>query len=237
MQPRTPGTDLRPRWCFVLGRDALAIAALIGSIAALTGCEGEARSSETYPVRIAVQSDPGKVVAGAVLKLNTRELATSDATGIATLNLTGREGDSVDVTVACPEGYESPSKPISIRLTQRGGSSKAPEYPAVCAPGFRNVVVAVRADNGARIPVTYLGKPIARTDEAGAAHVLLRMRPGDQFELGLDTTGFPKHHPQQPKASFAVGSAADELQHFDVRFEVDKPKAIVRRAPQGPKRL
>jgi len=203
----------------------------------LSGCEGEAQSSQAYPVRVVVQSDPGKAVAGAVVQKNGRDVGTSDVGGSATVNLAGREGDTVDLMVKCPQGYESPQKPLSVRLTRRGDANKIPEYAAACAPTFRNVVVAVRAESGPLLPVTYLGKPIARTDESGAAHVLLRMRPGDQFELGLDTSSVPKHHPQNPKASFLVPAGSDDIQRFDVRFEVEKPKVVVRRAPTGPRRI
>ncbi len=184
-----------------------------------------------------MQSDPGKAVAGAALQRNARDLMVTDVSGVALLKLGGHEGDTVDLTVKCPPGFESPAKAFSVRLTRPGDSNKVPEYSASCTPAFRNVVVAVRADGASQMPITYLGKPIARTDEAGAAHVLLRMRPGDQFELGLDTTAFPKHHPQNPKHSFQVSATADELQTFDVRFEVERPKLVVRRAPQGPRRL
>lgn len=209
----------------------------VAMVASLSGCEGEAQSSQAYPVRVLVQSDPGKAVAGATVQKNGRDVGTADVAGAATVNLAGREGDTVDLTVKCPEGYQSPTKPIAVRLTRRGDTSKIPEYSATCAPTFRNVVVAVRAESGPLLPVTYLGKPIARTDESGAAHVLLRMRPGDQFELGLDTTSVPKHHPQNPKASFLVPAGSDDIQRFDVRFEVEKPKVFVRRAPTGPRRI
>lgn len=213
---------------------AVATTALTGA----TGCEGEAHSAQPYPVRVVVQSDPGKAVAGATLLRNGRDLMTTDVSGAALLKLTGQEGDTVDLAVRCPTGFESPAKAFSVRLTRPGDSNKVPEYSAACAPAFRDVVVAVRADGASQMPITYLGKPIARTDQAGAAHILLRMRPGDQFELGLDTTGFPKHHPQNPKASFLVSPHADELQRFDVRFEVERPKLVFRRAaPRGPRRL
>lgn len=202
-----------------------------------SGCEGEARSSEAYPARIVVESDPGKSVAGATVQRNGHDVATTDPNGAAVVKLAGREGDTIDLNVRCPQGYESPAKPVSVRLTRRGDSKKMPEYTAQCAPTYRNVVVAVRADGGPLMPITYLGRTIARTDEAGAAHILLRMRPGDQFELGLDTSAFPKHHPQSPKQSFLVPSTSDDVQRFDVRFEVEKPRPIVRRAPQGPKRI
>lgn len=220
-----------------IARQASALALLASCLFGASGCEGEARSSEAYPARIVVESDPGKAVAGASVQRNGHDVAMSDPSGAAVVKLAGREGDTVDLTVRCPQGYESPAKAVSVRLTRRGDSKKMPEYTVQCSPTYRNVVVAVRAEGGALMPITYLGKPIARTDEAGAAHILLRMRPGDQFELGLDTSAFPKHHPQSPKASFLVPSGSDEVQRFDVRFEVDKPKAIVRRAPTGPKRI
>jgi hypothetical protein len=216
-------------------RDIGLIAALLGGAFAL-GCEEEPEAHK-YPVKIAVQSDPGKALAGAVVQRNGKPIETSDVNGVAALELTGREGDSVDLTVVCPPGFEAPKKSVSVRLSRTGDAQKMPEYAVQCPPAIRHIVVAVRADGGGGMPITYLGRPVTRTDASGSAHVLLRMRPGDQFELGLDTSSFPKHHPQNPKASFLVSTTGDEIQRFDLKFDVERPRPVARAAPPRPVRL
>jgi hypothetical protein len=63
----------------------------------------------------------------------------------------------------------------------------------------------------------YLGREVARTDSSGVAHLALALRPGERFELGLDTTGKPLL-PKSPRAVF-VASNDDELVFFDQRFQ------------------
>jgi hypothetical protein len=212
-----------------------AIFALVGALG-LLGCE-EQSEARAYPVSIVIQSDPGKAVAGAAILQANKTLGTSDVGGVVRLDLKGQDGDSVDLILRCPNGYESPKKAITVRLGRLGDAQRLPEYSATCAPAIRHVVVSIRADSGPNLPITYLGREVSRTDASGAGHILMRMRPGDQFELGLDTTGYPKHRPQNPKASFLVPSTGDEVMRFDVRFDVERPKPIARAAPQRPKRL
>ena len=57
--------------------------------------------------------------------------------------------------------------------------SKVPAYQATCPPTTRAIVVAVAAENGAGLPVLYLGREVARTDASGAASVLLHAVPGE----------------------------------------------------------
>lgn len=227
-------TRHRP-WLHAAATTLRGAALVLGGLAAV-GCDDGPRVGE-YPIRVVVHGDPGKVVSGAAVLRNQKELGASDLAGIANVTLRGNEGDSVDVTVRCPAGYESPRKALSVRLKKGSESQRLPEYAASCTPAIRQVVVAIRAESGGGMPVTYLGRPVGRTDASGVAHVLLRMHPGDQFELGLDTSQFPKHRPQNPKASFLVSSVADEVQRFDVRFDVERPKPVARFVAARPTRL
>src|SRR5262249_3991551 len=112
---------------------------------------------------VKVESDPGRPVAGAMVMRGQKQIGTTGADGRAILTVAGLEGDVTDVTIKCPPELQSPAKPLAVRLT-RIAESKAPEYGVPCPPMLRHVVVAVKAENGANLPVVYLNKPVTRTD-------------------------------------------------------------------------
>jgi hypothetical protein len=186
-----------------------------------------------FDLIVRVESDPGHAVPGANIVRNGKTLASTAPDGRAQVRLTGNEGDSVEVFVKCSDDFQSPAKPVLLALHRMTDKTKLPEYTAACPPSVRRVVVAVRAENGANLPVTYLGKAVGRTDASGAAHVLLAMRPGDQFELALDTTNDPRLSPKSPNALFVV-KPKDDIQAFDVKFTVAKPKVVYKAPPPRP---
>jgi hypothetical protein len=155
-----------------------------------------------------------------------KQIGTTGADGRAILTVTGQEGDVTDVAIKCPADLQSPSKPLSVRLTRIADSNKAPEYGVPCPPMLRRVVVAVKADNGANLPVVYLNKPITRTDASGAAHFALEVAPGAQFTVALDTSDSPRLKPQNPSKPFTVGQS-DEILVFEQRFDMEKVKVFI----------
>ena len=173
------------------------------------GCETQGITSRNYPFLVRVSGDPGRPVSGAGLTFKGKQVAASDSTGVAKLLARGQEGETVDFGVVCPEGYRSPTSPLSLRLTRLRADSAIPEYQVTCAPALRDVVVAVRAQNGANLPVLYLGREVARTDAAGAAHFLVRVEPGAQLEVALDTRDKRWLRPQDPVAHFLTRSEDD----------------------------
>jgi len=199
---------------------------VLSSLAGLTqlGCTEKPLPPDPFEVSVVIESDPGSPLAQAAILRNGKALTMTGADGRAHLTLIGKDGESVDLNVKCPAEYDSPPKPVNV-LLRRTSDKKIPEYTASCPPSIRKVVVAVRAENGPFLPVTYLGKPVARTDAAGAAHILLAMKPGDQFELGLDTTAAERLRPQNPRGTFVV-KPRDEIQGFDVKFTMEKPKPV-----------
>ena len=192
-----------------------------------------------FDVVIRVDSDPGIPLAGAVVVRNQKDVAPTDADGRAKLTITGSEGDTLDYFVRCPADYQSPTKPISVVLRRLTDKSRPPEYTTACPPNVRRVVVVVRADGGPHLPVTYLGQRVAMTDASGAAHVLLNMHPGDQFELGLDTSekGYERLRPQNPTSPLFQVKPRDDIQLFEVKFTLEKGKIIYKARPRGPTRL
>ncbi|MEQ9320138.1 MAG: hypothetical protein RIF41_13320 [Polyangiaceae bacterium] len=191
-------------------------------------------------VVIRVNSDPGKPLKGADVLFGGSKVGVTGADGAAEIKLAGRDGEVFDVSVACPKGFESPKTPVRVTLHRLAEEGKRPEYTVQCPPKTRTIVIAVRADGVEDLPVTLLDREIARTDSSGAAHVVLTLEPGEQFELVLDTSDekFENLKPQNPFMSFSV-SQSDDIFAFDPKFEREKPKKVYYHRPTavGPKRI
>jgi len=187
---------------------------------------------------IRISGDPGQPIKDAELFYNGQKVATSDDTGAGKLKLTGKDGETFNITVTCPEGFQSPTKPVLVTLKRLADPTKTPEYEVSCPPTTRTVVVAVRADGGPNLPVKYLGREVARTDASGAAHVLLKLKPDETFDLvlGTDDKGSERLRPQNPYASFIV-KERDEVFTFDQKFELEKRVYSGRPKKHGPVRI
>lgn len=210
-------------------------ALLAAWLLALPTCS--AQPAPPFEIVVRVESDSDKPIKGAAITHDGKKVGVSGVDGVAVLRLRGEEGESFHFMVQCPQDFDSPTKPIQVVLRKVVESSKKPEYEAVCTPSTRNVVVAVRAENGADVPVMHLGKEVGRTDESGAAHILLRLKPNETFELQLETSdkAFDRLRPQNPSATFIV-KQQDEVFAFDQKFTIEKKK-VVRGGPIGPTKL
>lgn len=189
-----------------------------------------------FQIYIKVESDPGKAVQGAIIARSNKTLATTGEDGRGMLTLIGAEGETTDVNVRCPDFYTSPTKPTTLRLTRFAERSKIPEYAVSCPPMRRRVVVAVKADNGANLPVIYLNRIITRTDVSGAAHFALEVAPGAQFQVALDTAEQPRLKPTSPSKPFTVGQN-DDILVWEQKFDVEKTRAAPVWRPTMPRAL
>jgi hypothetical protein len=179
-----------------------------------------------YAVAVRVESDPGQPVDGANVSSAGKALGKTDARGLAVLALTGELGAQVALNVRCPEGFRQPSEGVSVILRPAEPNTPAPEYRVMCPPSLRSLVVSVRAPNAVNVPLRHLGKELARTDAQGAAHALLKLPPGQDLNLVLDTSA-PEHHalrPRSPSFKLTVPDR-DDVVLFDQAFLVDAPPA------------
>ena len=135
----------------------------------------------------------------------------------------GKEGDQVDLTVKCPADYESPSSPVTVSLRRLAVGSRPPLFEARCPPTLRTVVVGIRSDNGVNLPVTVLGRTVARTDASGAAIFMLRVKPSEQVDVGFNTSekGAEQLRPQNPTMTF-VAKDKDDFVVLDQNFTIEK---------------
>jgi hypothetical protein len=210
-------------------RVPLALASL-----AAAGCPAlKEQPPPPFEVAIRVDSDPGHPLPGAIIMKGGKEGPSTGADGRVAVKIPGIEGESVDLTVKCPPDYVSPTKPINVMLRRIAGT-KLVEYDVTCPPMLRRMVVAVRADNGPNLPVMYLGKELIRTDATGAATLLFQLRPGEQFELGFDTSekGNERIRPQNPAQNFVMRSN-DDVVTLDQKFTwLPKPSHYIAPPPK-----
>jgi hypothetical protein len=174
-------------------------------------------------------------VAGAHVVYEGKTVGSTTRDGSTTLSLLGEEGQSFDLRIVCPDGYRSPAAPVTVVLRRLDDPGKVARYRTSCPPTTRSVVVAIAADEGANLPVIYLGSEVGRTDAAGAANVLLHVAPGEPFALSLATTGKGAEalRPRNPVAIFTA-KEQDDVFVFNPHFSVErKPKlgAPQRRGP------
>ena len=190
---------------------------------------------EPYPVVIQVESDPGKAVEGASILLGANKVASTDAAGKAELKLRGEEGEAIIFSVKCPDGHQNP-KPIAVTLRRIADPTARPEYQLSCPPQTRTIAVAIRADEGPNLPVVYLGREIARTDASGAAHISLKMRPDEAFQIMLKTSATEEGRqlrPQDPVATFRM-KHHDDVVTFNQEFKVERRAVRWVSRPTGP---
>ena len=208
---------------------------LFGALALVSACKQlEEPPPPPFKVAVTVEADKDVPLPGVIIQRNNKEIGKTEGNGKATLTFRGEEGDQIDVWVKCPEGFDSPTKPTTIALRRLGDPNKLAEYPVRCPPAERKVVVALRSDNGANLPVKYLGREIARTDASGAALFMLSGKPGDHMEFTLDTSEKSTENlrPQNPTVAVVVDNK-DNYYPLDQPFQIQRAK-IIYAAPHRP---
>ena len=201
---------------------------------ALAGCAAPEPVFESYELSIRIESDPGRPLPGATVLGPAQFRTVSDAAGLVRLRVSGQQGQRLRFQVRCPDGHRSPEQPLDVLLTRLAADAPPPEYGVRCAPELRSVVIAVRAQHGAGLPVKHLGREVALTDRSGAAHVVMQLAPHEPIELSIDTSSQPRLAPKNPTQRFEAVDT-DAVLLFDVPFVLPKPRPKV--APQGPTRI
>jgi hypothetical protein len=225
-----PPTPLR-QLATTTGLGLLGAAALLANLS--SACAPVVPRIYAQDATIRVESDPGVPLADVPLVYDGKTLAKTAENGRATLRMNGKDGDVFHVGVVCPEGFVAASSVDFDVLVRRGeNDGHVPEFATRCARALRRAVVAVRANNGANLPVLHLGREVARTDASGAATIALDVKPGADVEIVLDTRAAKKFHPQNPVLSFKAQDH-DDIVVLDQTFTVDKP-IVVRRTARGP---
>ncbi len=213
----------------------------------VAACASE-RPPDRYRITFEVYSDL-LPLPGVTLSVRTRQLGATDANGAARLELTGRDGMVVPVTVRCPAGTRGPEAAVDVTLRtmqviDQAAAARGIVQRVNCPPEDRTVAIIVRTNGKAGVPITWQGREISRTDGTGVASMTFRARPQQQIQLAFNTaTDFADLRPQSPTRQFMVPDADDVFvwnQEFDVQAP---PRVIRRRAPShhaptgGPHRI
>lgn len=162
-----------------------------------------------FPCIVRVRVDAYTPIEAAVITMSG-QASTTNESGEATLRPRGHEGERREVTVRCPDGFQSPTAPLVVFLHRMQEAQSRPRYEAKCTPLRRSVVLAVRIGHGPGLPITYLGRTIARTDADGVGHAVLKLSAGEPFQIRVDTSSAPLLIPQNPIMDFP-GGEGDEL--------------------------
>jgi hypothetical protein len=218
---------------------ATRLAAAILAVACLSSCSKAAPQGGSYRLSVQVTSEPGRPLPGVPVSYLGQTVGRTDAQGLAGLSIRGSEGEHVALTVTCPDGFHAPTQTIDVVLHHWSEAGRKPEYEFPCSPLNRTVVVIVRADRGPNLPVLYLGREIARTDESGAAHALVSVPASDDMEITLSTSEPGSEHlrPQNPSIKFSA-TDREPLKLYSVKFslEMEKRRAVAS-GPRMPVRI
>jgi hypothetical protein len=183
---------------------------------ALVACGTGATETKSYPFSLRGESDPGEPLAGVQLRQGGRLVATSDMNGFARFVLRGEEGQHETLGAGCPAGTTVFEKELTTTL-RAYQSGRVPELLARCAPNERELAVVAIFEHGAGLPIQHRLKTLAVTDQDGVAHFALRGKPGETFELSINTDEQPGLRPANPGASLTLGGR-DDAQLLERRF-------------------
>jgi hypothetical protein len=222
-----------PRACGT-GRAALA-ALTLSALVPLGACGGQPPATR-YRVTFEIVSDQ-LPLGGVQLAVRGRTVGQTDASGTARFDIPGRDGLVVPVTVRCPPGTRGPANAIDVTLRtvqvlDRAAAERGIVQRVNCPPEDRTVAVVVRTDGRVGLPITWQGREISRTDQAGVAHMTFRMRPQQQIQLAMLTESVPTLRPQNPTRQFIVPDE-DAIFAFDQEFHEEAPARPPRRRSGG----
>jgi hypothetical protein len=186
---------------------------------------------------------PGVVVTGqAAGQTQPQTFGTTDAAGTLRVSLRAPYGTQIALTATCPPGYRPaqmvPSMSLHpVRSLDPAVVDRGIEHSIQCLPEQRDAVVIVRATGTPQvvgIPILLDGREVARTDEAGVAHIAVSKAPSSSFRLELAAASVsPYLRPQQPAHDFTVPDE-DIFLRFDQTFTFEPPPPPRRRVVRRP---
>jgi len=191
--------------------------------------------ADAFEVELRARNDDGVPLAGAAWAHSGQTLGETGADGALRLTLRGREGQSMQTSIACPRGYAAPDTTPPVRLAHTRRISDKQEQPvtveAVCTRAAREIALVVHTERGPALPVLVDGKPAGSTDADGNAHVLLRVdRSMRKLDVAVDTSARADLTPKSPARSFEL-DGRDGVLVFAENFTQSlaaKPKAQAR---------
>jgi hypothetical protein len=206
----------------------------LAAVAATSCRPADEAPAKPHEVLVRVTGDPDEPLGELAVRAGSAS-ATTNAEGSARLFIPGRDGSKIDLDVLCPPGFAPPPTVPKVTLLR---TDRAPEYEIACRHLDRGIVVAVRTVPLTGVPVLYLEREIARTDDEGFALVRLEPNVGDTVTLTFDTSAerFRRARPENPERSFAVAEN-EGVYTIEQAFTVDRPKPPPAAKPRVAKRI
>lgn len=199
----------------------------------LAGCSEPAVTQLARPFELHALTSRGEPLPRLRAWLDGTLLGETQAEGVLRGTLRGRVHQRVVLSWACPAAYEPPSEQRELSLD----AAQTPlKLEARCAPLDIAAALVVRARGAPPegLPIVVRDEVVARTDESGLAHVVLRARRGSALTVGLDTTAHPGLVPASPLETFQLGRE-DTILLLDRTLALppkSKPARVVK--PKGP---
>ena len=219
---------------------------LVGNITAITtalaiacGSKETASAASRFAIEVQVNNDDGDAQSDATIVIGNRQLGRTGTDGALKSELSGAEGQSMPVTVRCPEGFTGPERPLAIRLTHTRRIDLNGFQPArlevTCARDVHDVIIVVRAQGGAELALNVDGKPAGTTDGDGIAHVLVHAsRDVKALNVSLDTSSRPELKPKNSSRTYEL-AGSDAILLFDQSL-VSTPKPAYRSGQPRPRK-
>ena len=214
--------------------------ALLVSLSAGTGACG--RSDQPVPLSslalvLHATAPDGAVVSGLRAWADGRELGNTRGDGSLDATVSGREGQRVMLSFACPLGHRTLDAQRELWLRRARPIAKRPAAIALsvrCQPIERVAALVVRArgSRSAGLPVLAQGEVIGRTSSDGTAHLLIATRARSALRVTIDTSAVPALRPANPVQTFELLDA-DRLLLFEQRFALEARTPIIRQRLGG----
>ncbi len=202
-------------------------------------------AEHSFKVALRAVTDGEAPLVGVVFETDSIRVGVTDAAGALTTQLRGTAGQTFVLRATCPDGYSSMESLPPLRLAHTRSLGSDGDEPlsvrAVCTKKLGAIAIVVHAPQGAHLPVTIDGSPHGTTDDAGNAHILLKLqRTVPSVRVALDTTSDPLLMPQHPSRTFEL-HGQDAILLFDQTLSVragPKTLPVSRVAPRRiPQRL
>jgi hypothetical protein len=197
------------------------------------GCSSQ-QAPTLFSITLRVMTDQ-RPMPGAQILIRDRPQGTTDAQGSFRMRMAGSEGAVVEVTVRCPEGFQSPAEAVRVPLRSAVAldrNTQGIETTVQCPPDQRIAAVIVRTPNRANLPVMYQGREVTRTDLQGVAHMIFKVRPRDVLAFRIDTSAQPLLRPASPTFTIATRDH-DDVYVSTLNFE-EAPAPRPPRRPSAP---
>jgi len=185
------------------------------------GCSGTTPQPDRsrFAIEFRVTDDDHDALASTAITVGKQRLGTTGPGGVLKSDLSGAEGQSLPILIECPNGFTGPDRPAQLRLTHTRRVNvigyQPMHYEAVCRRNVRDIVLAVRAQGGAGLPLEIDGKLAGVTDADGIAHVLVHAdRNLKSLTVSLDTSARQELKPKNPTRTYEL-AGNDTVLVFD----------------------